>query len=171
MTTDVVSAEDRWLAVWAHRERLLRVASRRVADPAEAEDVVSEAVLRGARHYIAAAPHFDEAAGLAPWLTTITVNLCHETHRVRARAERVPAPVTYDPVTYDPVCDRVAVVVALGRLPERQRTAVALRAMGYDVHHIAQRLGCTYKTAESLLSRARAALRAALGEERQRRVV
>ena len=163
MTTDDDPAEDRWLAAWVHRERLLRLACARGADPADAEDFVSEAVLRAASHHVA-------VASLPAWLTTVTVHLCYDSYRARARAERGAGPAPA-PLADDPVCDWVAVVDALGRLPARQRTAVELRAMGHGVPDIASSLGCTYKTVESLLSRGRAALRASLGEEGQRRVV
>lgn len=152
---------DCWLTVWAHRERLLRIACTRLADPAEAEDVVSEAVLRGA------CQGYHDAANLGAWLTTVTVNLCYESYRERARAERWRTAVLpeRDAHADDALWDWVCVRRTLHRLPDRQRVAVELRAGGFDVPAIAQRLDCTYKTAESLLSRARASLRASVREQ------
>lgn len=57
---------------------------------------------------------------------------------------------------------RVRVVEALATLPEDYRAALVARyADGCSVGEIAQALGRTYKAAESLLSRARAAFRSA----------
>jgi predicted phage tail protein len=47
-------------------------------------------------------------------------------------------------------------------LPESQRVALKLKAQGLEVAQVAQRMGLTYKAAESLLGRAQRTLRAAL---------
>lgn len=150
-------ADDRWLVLWQHRERLLRIAVRRVPDPADAEDVVSEAVLRGACHADVAAER------LPAWLTRVTVNLCYELYRDRARDGRARCGAAVEPSPEDFVCDAVWVTQAVGALPDRQRAALALRADGFDVPGIAAALRCNYKTAESLLSRGRASVRALPG--------
>ncbi|MHC4592914.1 MAG: RNA polymerase sigma factor [Planctomycetota bacterium] len=62
---------------------------------------------------------------------------------------------------------RVRVVEALATLPEDYRVALVARyADGCSVGEIAQALGRTYKAAESLLSRARAAFRSAFSSIR-----
>jgi RNA polymerase sigma-70 factor, ECF subfamily len=58
---------------------------------------------------------------------------------------------------------RARVVQALGLLPDDYRLALAWRyADGYGVDEVARRIGRSYKAAESLLARARAAFRDAL---------
>ena len=61
---------NRWSLAWAHRDRLLRIARRRTANEQEAEDVVSEVLLRAAESI----PLTDDALG--KWLTTVTINVC-----------------------------------------------------------------------------------------------
>jgi DNA-directed RNA polymerase specialized sigma24 family protein len=53
-------------------------------------------------------------------------------------------------------------------LPERQRQVLAMRSEGVTVTDIAARLDLPCKTVESLLSRARSALRAAAKGEHRR---
>jgi RNA polymerase sigma-70 factor (ECF subfamily) len=61
---------------------------------------------------------------------------------------------------------RAAVIEALWSLPEAYRDALLLRyADGADVDAVAKKTGRSYKAAESLLARARSALRAELIEE------
>jgi len=58
---------------------------------------------------------------------------------------------------------RVQIIEALGELPDDYRSALVARyADGYSVEEVARLLGRSYKAAESLLSRAKAALRSAL---------
>lgn len=164
-----VCSPERWETLWRHRDQLLRVARARVTAEADAEDVVSEALLRGAR---AADVAVDE---LARWLTRVTVNLCADHRRDAARhSRRIQYAVrhsTPEPGPDEYVCERAvarAVAARVDLLPRRQQHVVRLRAAGADVTTIAQALDCSYKTAESLLSRARAGARAALFRPEQR---
>jgi RNA polymerase sigma factor (sigma-70 family) len=152
----------RWNAVWQHRHALMRAALRRTATVEDAEDVVQEAMTRA----IESCRADDE--GLAPWLMRVTVRLCVDTHRERVREQRrwVRLPVPAEVVPFDDrLCDRAEAAWAAGelaRLPERQASALRLRAEGHSVAEVAERLGVNYRTAESLLARARSTLRAAL---------
>lgn len=153
----------RWSLVWSQRPRLLRIARRRTSNEQEAEDVVAEALLRAM-----------ESAGvdeerLPAWLTTVTVRLCVDLQRERAREQRlwsragVPATAAS---CEDRVCDRSEaawVSRRLTALPSRQAQALRLRADGHDVDGVARSLGVSYRTAESLLARGRAAARSWLG--------
>ncbi|GEC09307.1 hypothetical protein SSP24_69620 [Streptomyces spinoverrucosus] len=156
---------DRWQQIWSHREQLLRVARRRSMSPQDAEDAVHEAMARAAER-----PHLD-GNRLGAWLTAVTVRLCVDQHRqlsrdtgIRRRAGSMlsaPSVVPHEEI----VCDQ-AEARWLARqgtaLPESQRVALQLKAQDLDVAQVAQRMGLTYKAAESLLGRARRTLRAAL---------
>lgn len=156
---------DRWQQIWSHREQLLRVARRRSTSPQDAEDAVHEAMARAAER-----PHLD-GDRLGAWLTAVTVRLCVDQHRqlsrdteIRRRADSMlsaPSVIPHEEV----VCDQ-AEARWLARqgatLPESQRVALQLKAQDLDVAQVAQRMGLTYKAAESLLGRARRTLRAAL---------
>jgi RNA polymerase sigma factor (sigma-70 family) len=152
--------EDRWSLAWQHRGRLLRIARRRTASEQEAEDVVSEVLLRAA-----AAEHLPRDA-LGPWLTTVTLNVCADMARERARtAKRVDYSRRHlipDPSPEQQFIDRETAALAvrrLSRLPARQREVLLLRSAGFGIAEIAEELSVSYKTAESLLSRARAFMR------------
>ena len=137
----------------------MRVACRRTASLADAEDVVSEAMLRA----------FERGSGVEnerAWLIRVVLNLCADQHRAaigcaarRAYWASMALPVASHE---DDVCVRLDMHGHLASLPQRQRQAVVLRAMGCDVNGIASHLDASYKTVESLLSRARRSLRSAV---------
>ncbi|MEV8312247.1 sigma-70 family RNA polymerase sigma factor [Streptomyces flavidovirens] len=156
---------DRWQQIWSHREQLLRVARRRSTSLQDAEDAVHEAMARAAER-----PHLDHDR-LGAWLTAVTVRLCIDQHRqlnrdtgIRRRAGSMltaPSAVPHE----EAVCDLAEARWLAGQgsgLPENQRVALRLKAQDLDVAQVAQRMGLTYKAAESLLGRARRTLRAAL---------
>ncbi|HWL36098.1 MAG TPA: sigma-70 family RNA polymerase sigma factor [Frankiaceae bacterium] len=154
---------DVWPEVVAHRERLLRIARRRCATREDAEDVVSEAMLRCAT--------FEglDAARMEQFLTAVTVRLCADLHRKAARRARAVVKLASDPdVAPGPEeelyggVDAAALRVLLASLPERQRAVLADRAQGLSVQQIALRHALSYKAAESVLARARHAMRTAL---------
>lgn len=163
MSTPVESTDlDWWAVVDAHRERLLRVARRRTLCEQDAEDVVSEAVLRGAER-----PDLDPDR-LPAWLTTVTVRLCADVARDAARERRrwMRADMETTAESCEQrVCDRAEATWLAGHvdsLPDRQAQVLRLRADGLDVTGAAESMGVSYRTAESLLARGRRALRALL---------
>jgi RNA polymerase sigma-70 factor (ECF subfamily) len=147
----VTAEQQRWNAVWAHRDDLLRVARRRTPCAADAEDCVSEAMLRTVLY-----PGLDlDRAGA--FLTAVTVRVCADLHRERARSARVAAQRSGDdrlePTPEAVVCDRaealwLARVVARSLSP-RERAAVRARAEGVTLH------GLSAKAAHAALTRAR----------------
>lgn len=152
----------RWSLAWQHRDRLMRIARRRTTNEHEAEDVVSEVLLRS----VQALPLDDEA--LARWLTAVTINVCADVARDRRRSgKRALYSVRQllpEPSPEQQILDREAAAAAvrrLNRLPPRQREALLLRTSGFTVEEIARELDVSYKTAESLLSRARTFMRKA----------
>jgi RNA polymerase sigma factor (sigma-70 family) len=150
----------RWSRAWQHRERLLRIARRRTMSEQEAEDAVSEVLLRASEGAIT-----DDDA-FARWLTSVTLNVCADIarehsmsgkHAVYSVRQLMPVPSPEQVVV-----DRETAATAvhrLSRLPDRQREALLLRSAGFGVDEIAEHLDVSYKTAESLLSRARAFMR------------
>lgn len=179
---DYAGATDAMLVLWSadgdrrafdtvvlrHGAFLLRVATRLLRDPAAAEDVVQEALVRA----WAQARKFDpQRARLTTWLYRIVVNLCIDQQR-RNRPE--PLPEAYDPV--DPAAgapelleateQQGALVRALADLPLRQRAAMTLvYDEGLSGAEAARVLGLTAKAVERLLARGRAFLRDRLRQE------
>lgn len=142
----------------AERSRLLRLATRVLADPNEAEDVVQQAWLR-MRH------NETPVVNLPAWLTTVTTRICLD--RLRAR---IPVPVeTTEETAADPdpadalaLADSVGVAlgVVLDRLSPAERVAFVLHdSFGFEFSTIAAALDTTPAAARKLASRARAKVR------------
>lgn len=151
---------DSWSAAWQERDALLAVARRRTSSLEEAEDIVSEALLRSQETV-----GVDEAR-LGGWLTTVTMRLCVDAARTRGHEDRLklrlPRGAASEPDPADTVCDRAHAAWIAGRLPElpeRQRRALQLRAEGRDVAEVAAALGVSYRVADGLLQRARRHMR------------
>ncbi len=147
--------------------RVLSLAERMLGDPAEAEDVAQETffkVWRNAARWRPGAARFDT------WLHRVTLNLCYD--RLRRRRERPTAdpPETVDP---GPAPDRGLMAQDVGRrvslalqaLPPRQREAIVL-CHYQELGNIeaAGLMGVSIEALESLLSRGRRALKAALAD-------
>ena len=128
-----------------HMQRAIRVAQRIVRNPAEADDPA--------------------VAGFTTWLYRIVLNLAFD--RVRRRAF-APIDEASDVRTADPEPieqliedeERRVLEQAMAKLPERQRGAIALFHMeGLSGEESAKAMNLSAKAFESLLGRARAALR------------
>jgi RNA polymerase sigma factor (sigma-70 family) len=156
----VETADARWDLAWSFRPMLLSMARSRVSWH-EAEDVVSEALLRAQRAVDISDP------ALRSWLVTTTLNLCTDVHRASARdarrRQRLSGALTLsEPGPEDEVVDRDQARWLAGqvqRLPGRQAEAIELKSDGHEVGSIAGRMGLPYKAVESLLSRARRSLK------------
>lgn len=147
--------------------RVLSLAERMLGDAAEAEDVAQEAFFRVWRH---AAQWRPGAARFDTWLHRVTLNLCYD--RLRRRRERPTADPPETPDT-GAAPDRGLHAADVGRrvqgalmaLPPRQREAIVLchyQEMGNI--EAAQAMGISVEALESLLSRGRRALKAALAD-------
>jgi RNA polymerase sigma factor (sigma-70 family) len=147
--------------------RMLALAQRMLGDPAEAEDVAQEVFMRVWRQ----APRWRPgAARFDTWMHRVALNLCYD--RLRRRREM---PMAEPPDRADPgegpergleavdIGRRVA--AALARLPDRQKEAIVL-CHYQELGNIeaAALMAVSVEALESLLSRGRRALRAALAD-------
>jgi RNA polymerase sigma-70 factor (ECF subfamily) len=159
-------AEAAQLIVERHLGRLVGMAGRLLGDPADAEDVAQEAFLRLWRQ----AGRWRAEAPLGHWLVKVAYNLSMD--RLRRRRgialESVPEPA--DPAPSPARAAHAgemaaAVAAALAELPERQRAAIHLAHLeGFTNPETAAALGCSVEAVESLLARARRALRGNLAQ-------
>jgi len=151
-----------------HLGSVIATARRLVRDHAEAEDIAQETMLRLWRE---ASKLEIGPVGVGPWLRRVAANLAIDRLRSSGRimiAENVPeqeAPATQlDSLVERDVSRRVN--EALFMLPERQRVALVLfHYEGMSQREVATRLDVSEDAVESLLSRARRALRVALKDE------
>lgn len=158
-----MTAQERWSEAWRHRERLLRIARRRVPTLEDAEDVVAEAIQRaGTQDGLA-------VDAVPAWITRVTINLCIDRQRrlatQRALLQHGGLRPDVLPSHEDEVVSRAEARWVAGEvdaLPARQAQALRLRAQGLDNPEVAARLGVTVATVEGLVKRSRAALRLAL---------
>jgi len=153
--------------VLAQGAQLHRIAYRMIGDGAEAEDVAQEALLR---LWSSAARWRPGGSGIAAWLTRVTVNLCLDRLRRRRFASDEAVPERADPapgadaaLAADWLRDRT--LAALATLNARQRAAIVLTYYEELPNAAAaEMMDMNLKAFESLLLRARSALKAALAE-------
>ena len=157
--------------VGRHLTGLHRFAQRMLRNNADAEDVAQDALLRVWQH---AARWEPGRVRFTTWLYRIAHNLCIDRYRRNGRASvdgafDVEAVIDEQAVEGHRHIDRgqrsAHVRRALSALPERQRTALVLCFFqGFSNQEAAAILDVTVDALESLLSRARRALRADLAE-------
>ena len=137
---------------------------RMLGDQGEAEDIAQETFLR----LMGKAAAWDAGgdATLKTWLYRVAINLCTDRRRkhMPVLMDELPELPDGGARAVDERHDRARVVrEALGRLPERQRAVLALvYYQGLSNGEAAEMLKVSVEAVESLLSRGRRALRAAL---------
>jgi len=150
-----------------HAGRALAVARRILGNEALAEEMVQDAFLRVWIN----APRWRPEAAFRTWLYRIVVNLC-----LNARRRAGDLPLAAADHVADPAAaadeqlearerDRL-VAAAVDALPARQRAAIVLTYQeGLSNAEVAAVLDTSVSGVETLLVRAKRALRAALGEQ------
>ena len=151
-----------------HLPTVLAIARRMLRDDAEAEDVAQETLLRLWRN--AARLELGEG-GVRPWLRRVAANLCID--RVRAQRNTSLGDALHEEV--EPASQMTTLVerelgrrvdAALKALPERQRLALTLfHYEGMSQIEVGEAMGISDEAVESLLARARRALKASLKDE------
>lgn len=145
-----------------HGRRLHRAVASLLCDAVEAEDVCQETFLQAWRQ---AASWQAGRARFASWLQQVALNAARD--RLRRRRPEVPVDPEWqtDP-NQNPaqLLDRQRrtnqMIVALSRLPPRQRAAIALfHQAGFSQQEAAAAMDISIEALESLLSRARRQLR------------
>lgn len=151
-----------------HLPTVVAIARRMLRDDAEAEDVAQETLLRLWRN--AASLELGEG-GVRPWLRRVAANLCID--RVRAHKNTSVGDTLPEEAEPPGQVTRLAerelgkrVDAALKALPERQRLALTLfHYEGMSQIEVGEVMGISDEAVESLLARARRALKASLKDE------
>jgi RNA polymerase sigma factor (sigma-70 family) len=154
--------DERWFAAHRLRAQFAAAARRQGLTLEEAEDVASEVVIRAAEYEAL------DTSQLPNWGKVVATRLAIDWQRKRpgprllARAARFELSECHP---QDDVLERAEAVwlaVEAEALPTRQQAVLKARAEGKFVAEIAAELQCSYKSVESLTSRARSHLRAVL---------
>ena len=153
------------VVVDGHARTLHRIAYRMIGDATEAEDLAQEALTRLWQH---AGRWQAGGAGIGAWLTRVTMNLCLDRLRRRRFASDEAVPERADDAPLAPALieaeeERQRVVAAIAALPDNQRAAIVLTYYENQPNAAAaESLDMNIKAFESLLLRARGALKRAL---------
>lgn len=160
--------------VLPHLDLMYRVALRLTGEPANAEDLVQDTVLRAFRAW----DSFRQGTNARGWLLTILRNTFINEYRKRRRTPAMvdidvaePRAIVHEQPGQDPageffhalVDDRI--LAAIDALPDEFREVVVLSDMeGFSYAQIAESLQVPVGTVKSRLSRARRQLQGALRE-------
>ncbi len=148
-----------------HLPKILNLGRRMLGDQTEAEDVAQDVFVRVWTH---AARWQPGQAKFETWLHRVALNLCYDRLRRKPTTDidRVPEPADHTPGPAAKLFEAQlagAVNEALRRLPDRQREALVLcHYQGLTNIDAAQIMGVSVEAMESLLSRGRRTLKAAL---------
>lgn len=160
------------LLVSKYQRKLLRLISRLVRDPAEAEDVAQEAFIKAYR----ALPNFRGESAFYTWLYRIGVNTAK--NWLVANGRRAPTSTELDSEEAESYAEgellrdadtperllmsrQIADTVnaAVEKLPEDLRTAITMREIdGMSYEEIAEAMDCPIGTVRSRIFRAREAI-------------
>ncbi|MEO1322163.1 MAG: sigma-70 family RNA polymerase sigma factor [Pseudomonadota bacterium] len=146
---------------------VFRVAYRMLQDRAEAEDITQETFLRAWK----ALPDWQPKAKFSTWACTVALNLCRDRLRKKKPVlmDELPERVDTGLRPEESLASQQAlrgIEAKIAGLPERQREALTLCALeGMTNIEAAATMDVSVRALESLLARARRALRADLSAE------
>ncbi|MEL7054850.1 MAG: sigma-70 family RNA polymerase sigma factor [Pseudomonadota bacterium] len=146
---------------------VFRVAYRILQDRAEAEDVTQETFLRAWKKL----PEWQPKAKFSTWACTVALNLCRDRLRKKKPVlmDELPERVDTGLRPEESLASQQAlqgIEAKIADLPDRQREALTLCALeGMTNIEAAAVMDVSVRALESLLARARRALRAGLGAE------
>ena len=146
--------------------QMLSLAERMTGNAADADDIVQEAFLKVWK--MAPEWRIDGEARFSTWLYRVVLNSCLDRRRrgFSPSLEEVAEPADAKPGGYEAALAhqrRDIIVDAMMKLPERQRAVLSLHYFSeLSASEIAQVLGVTRSTVESLLVRGKRALRRTL---------
>lgn len=148
-----------------HSPILHRIAYRMIGDEQEAEDIVQEAMLRLWDNALKLSQNAQGSINLGAWLKRVTVNLALDRIRLAKRiaGNEVPEQKDGAPLSDAQIVESEQVSLArtmIKQLPEKQRAAIVLTYYEEMPNsEAAEAMDLNIKAFESLLYRARTALR------------
>lgn len=163
--SDAVDIEE----LWKHRAELHKLCARIVGDPITADDMVQETYLRALRHR----DKLENRPSLMPWLATVARRRSLDELRSRTRSTpfeylpETPAGPDDDPERRVPAAETVAKVKdAFSTLNDRERELLTRQIEeGMSLSELALEENSSVDAVRSVLVRARAKLRHAIGDD------
>lgn len=155
--------------LWKHRAELHKLCARIVGDPITADDMVQETYLRALRHR----EKLENRPSLMPWLATVARRRSLDELRSRTRSTpfeflpETPSGPDDDPERRVPAAETVAAVKdAFSTLNDRERELLTRQIEeGLSLSELAMEENSSVDAVRSVLVRARAKLRHAIGED------
>ncbi len=145
-----------------HYRRLVGLLVLRLESQASAEDVAHESLLKLVKHWDRVRLMDNPWA----WLAAVAVNQSRSRWRRLAMADRVERRLIVSGEAVAGSEGLADLLSVIGRLPDRQRTALLLRHYArLSVRETAEAMGCAEGTVKSLTNRAIERLRRELAEE------
>ena len=140
-----------------HLSPIQAYSQRMTGNPASAEDITQEVFLR---LWLKAAEFDASKARLTTWLHRMAHNLAIDQLRKRQREAPLEGVEDFESAADDETHDPARVLQALMQLPERQRSALTLTYyQDLSNREVADIMGLGTRAVESLLVRARSALK------------
>lgn len=149
--------------------RIYAFVRAQVGAQADAEDITAQVFMNAYHAY----ERF-EARNTTPaaWLFRIARNASLDHFRAHGRREKLRRTIEHQPVVEeDPAAqaeERIqyrALLVRVGRLPDRQREAISLRHSGLSFEEVGQLMDCSEDAAKMLYHRALKALKESVQKE------
>jgi RNA polymerase sigma-70 factor (ECF subfamily) len=146
-----------------HQSSVYGYLVRRTREGIQAEDLFQETWLKVYRNR----GTYKAGQRFKPWLFRIASNTFHDALRTSARRiDEVELHREHAPRTAAPAGGTLDVEAAIASLPDPLREAFLLGPIqGFDHHEVAEMVGISPDNARARISRARAALRAVLGQD------
>lgn len=133
-----------------YADMLYRLALSHLGVREDAEDAVHDVFEK----YINASPDFKDGEHEKAWFVRVTVNLCHDMQRKRARRSHEPLESAHE-ISYSD-SDEPEVFRIVHSLPEKYRAAIVLHYLeGYSVEETARLLRISVSAVKMRLSRGR----------------
>lgn len=149
------------LAFSAYGDMLFRIALNMLGQVHDAEDAVQEAYLR----YMKYEPTFEDAEHEKRWLVRVTVNVCKNMQKRRARRSYTDIESLSNLLEYRDE-ERLGILEAIMSLPEKYRIVMDLYYIeGFDSARLAQIIGISPAAVRKRLQHGRKLLGIELGEK------
>ena len=144
-----------------HADALYRLALARLANDADAQDVVQDVFIK----YMSAAPAFESADHERAWFLRATVNRCYDLVRKNQVREAIPLQEALGVAAQDH-SGVAELMELLQQIPDTYKDTVILHCLeGYSLEETARLLEISLSAAKMRLKRGREALKALHREE------